>query len=205
MTKILSSTKINNIITDLLAFRHMVDLQLMARDDTSYLDSLQKVTYSLRECMWCLGEMKKFEQKDEQHDDLEKEARLKLLEAKCNILNAGAMTITAEIDAHLENLIAAFCLYTAHRIDAVLQNRCFETGTPAAPMLVKAVNPTHQKSVNLFIKLNAKYDSIVNSGLDETRAGDVAFDKAHDAWLNLPKREQKNISRQVVNVAGVYD
>lgn len=69
---------------------------------------------------------------------------------------------------------------------------------------VNAINQKHQRKVTAFIRWNAKYDSLVNEGKDETRAAENAYNKALEYWSELPKREQKNIEKHIEYVKESY-
>lgn len=60
-------------------------------------------------------------------------------------------------------------------------------------MSIIAINPKHQKLVDKFLKANAKYDVLVNLGTEDSKAGDNAYNKAQEFYLELPKREQANL------------
>lgn len=70
--------------------------------------------------------------------------------------------------------------------------------------MITAINKTHQKTVNKFVKFNAKYDALVDAGRDETAQAANSYEKALDSWSELPKREQANIVKQIPNVKGCY-
>lgn len=70
--------------------------------------------------------------------------------------------------------------------------------------MIQAITKKHQKTVNKFVKFNAKYDALVDAGRDETTAAANSYEKAFDAWCELPKREQANIVKQIPNVKGCY-
>lgn len=69
---------------------------------------------------------------------------------------------------------------------------------------VEAINKKHQRTVNVFVRANAKYDTLVNQEKEETAAGYNAYEKALDAWEELPKREQDNICKHIDGVRGSY-
>lgn len=69
---------------------------------------------------------------------------------------------------------------------------------------IQAITKKHQKNVNAFVKYNAKYDALVDDGRDETTQAANSYEKALDAWCDLPKREQANIIKLIPNVKGCY-
>lgn len=63
---------------------------------------------------------------------------------------------------------------------------------------ITAINKKYQVRINRFIKADIKYDAIVdstddNGGLKQERA----YDKAAELFHDLPKREQKNLSKHM--------
>ena len=69
---------------------------------------------------------------------------------------------------------------------------------PRVNPVIIAINKKHQAAVNRFISWAAKYDLIVDQTDDSgSLKQERAFDKACDYWNELPKREQKNISKQI--------
>ncbi len=67
---------------------------------------------------------------------------------------------------------------------------------------VTAINPKYQSTVNRFILWDSKYSAIVDATEDNGGAKqENAYDKALTIWLELPKREQKNISK-TIDIAG---
>ncbi len=75
-------------------------------------------------------------------------------------------------------------------------------------MKVQAINSSHQKTVNRFIKAAAQYDARI----DYLHAKDIDDSEDALAWkfhtnashylAMLPKREQLNISKQGFDIAG---
>lgn len=61
---------------------------------------------------------------------------------------------------------------------------------------IQAINPKYQSIINRFIRWDRKYQHIVdttddNGGLAQERA----YNKAYELFNDLPKREQKNLSK----------
>lgn len=69
---------------------------------------------------------------------------------------------------------------------------------------VEALNKKNQRKVNTFLRHNAKYDELVNKCMEDSDSAYDAYDKAHDVWCELPKREQQNIAKYIPNVKGCY-
>ncbi len=67
-----------------------------------------------------------------------------------------------------------------------------------------AINPKYQTKVNAFVRWNEKYDALVDSSKEESKAGDNAYEKAKDNWDLLPKREQANIAKHIEHVQDGY-
>ena len=59
-----------------------------------------------------------------------------------------------------------------------------------------AINKKYQTTINRFIRWDKKYNAIVEETDDscEGKQG-LAYDKAHEYFHELPKREQKNLSK----------
>ena len=71
--------------------------------------------------------------------------------------------------------------------------------------MIKSINKKHQAIVNRFVKWSLKYDAIVNeTGDSGSTKQQNAWDKAAELWVELPKREQANLARQLPNVKGCY-
>ena len=73
---------------------------------------------------------------------------------------------------------------------------------------MKAINPTHQKTVNKFIKLNARYVSIVDANdvyhseegylpISMMNKQGIAYSKAYEVFHDLPKRERANLPKEI--------
>ncbi|WGL39686.1 hypothetical protein PG288_6 [Vibrio phage PG288] len=77
-----------------------------------------------------------------------------------------------------------------------------------AKMIIKSVNPKHQKSVNRFLTWDQKYDQAVNENQqadrDDSPAQSRAYNRAADLWSALPKREQQNIVKHKPALKGCY-
>lgn len=77
-------------------------------------------------------------------------------------------------------------------------------------MKVFAVNERHQKTVDQFLKWNAKHDQQVNENHEngstyETRLKQSRYyGKARNLWIDLPKREQINIVRTYPELKDCY-
>lgn len=67
---------------------------------------------------------------------------------------------------------------------------------------VKAVVAKHQKNVTKFVKFNAVYDNLVNQDLDCTAKATNAYDKAYEAFQELPVRERNNIKKAGIDITG---
>ena len=69
---------------------------------------------------------------------------------------------------------------------------------PTASISVKAINSTHQRTLNSFLKWDATYNQIVDETDDNGgRVQERAYDKACEAFKRLPGREKINLSRHV--------
>ena len=74
-------------------------------------------------------------------------------------------------------------------------------------MTIKAINPTHQKAVNSFIKADKAYSARIDylhaNDLDDSEdsKANKLYGRAFDCFDALPKREQLNISKSGYCVA----
>ncbi|PHS22014.1 MAG: hypothetical protein COA84_14120 [Robiginitomaculum sp.] len=63
---------------------------------------------------------------------------------------------------------------------------------------ITAINPKYQALINRFIKWDKRYSDIVDATQDSMSAPQAnAYEKAACIFVDLPKREQKNIQRQI--------
>ena len=74
---------------------------------------------------------------------------------------------------------------------------------------VKAVNPEHQDSVNMFLKWDQRYDEQVNQDnkkdiVDQTPRQERFYNRAQGYWSKLPKREQQNIVNHIPDLKNCY-
>lgn len=60
-------------------------------------------------------------------------------------------------------------------------------------MAIVAINEKYQRTVDRYLYWNDQYNVLVDSGKEDSKAGDKAFDKLSYYFGILPKREQRNI------------